>query len=104
MLKLRTHNAGDVVAVKFFSGEEFVAKVTEVNEFGVIVKRPLALVMHQQGAQFIPWCLTAEDDQEYLITNAMAFIVPANKGVVTAYQKSTSAIVAPPSSGLIVPK
>lgn len=99
MLNVLKNN--DVVAVKFFAGEEFVAKIVKLELFRnvVVVSKPLSLVMTPQGAQFVPWIMTGIEDLTIDVDTNHAIVVPANNKVASAYIQVTTGIVSATNNG-----
>mgnify|MGYP003626107466 FL=1 len=49
MLIQKTHGIGDVVSMKLSTGEEIIGRLEEETDTGFKVKKPMAIVMGQQG-------------------------------------------------------
>ncbi len=105
MLKINSKiGVGDIAAVKT-ERFEVIGKVGSVTDGSVSLILPL-VVQPMQGGDgslhmgFVPYAMTAEDDQAFSFTGD---IFSPRKAVKDGYLKQTSSLVLP-ESGLILPK
>lgn len=90
---------GDIVCFKVVTGDEVVAKVTEINETNFVVNRPFSVVAGQQGIGLMPTLFTADINTSDITLNKNHVIMyaPAVKDIVDHYIKTTTGIQTAPS-------
>ncbi len=86
----------ETYTIKLNSGEELIAKVTEVTDSYIIVKEPASVAPGPQGMGLVPSMFTSEPKADVSInTNSIAMISVTEAGVKTKYTQATSSIVMP---------
>lgn len=86
---------GDIVAMKLISGEEVIARITEESDNSgcIFVKKPLMLIINQEGAGFVPFMITLNEDAEVKIHEDKIIIIDyVNEKIKNAYIQQTSNI------------
>jgi len=84
---------GTIVAVKLTSGDEIIGKIEVLNAKEIVLSKPIAIGISQQGAGFAPFMVSASDDvvltfkREHVIT-----YTEAREEIKNAYIQSTSGI------------
>lgn len=87
---------GKIYSFKLISGEELVAKVKATEDTGYVIESPLGLGRGQQGPEYMPIMLTAEDNAEMLLAfAAIAITTKTGGGAEKAYRESVSGIKVP---------
>ena len=94
---------GQVYTFKLNSGEELVAKVTEVVEGqGYKIQTPVSIAPGQQGMQLIPSMFTADPDLDVTInTNSVAMFALTDDSVKMKYIEATTGIKIPEKKILV---
>jgi len=99
MLMEQKPKIGKIVAVKLISGDEIVGKIEVLNAKEIVISKPIAIGISQQGVGFAPFMLSASEDApltfklEQVITYTLA-----REEIKNAYIQSTSGIT-PAGSG-----
>jgi len=96
------YKINDVVTIKLVSGEELIAKLTEINTDSFTVTRPLVFTINPQNGQamIIPWLMSVEPKEPTPMTiNKSATIVVTKtvKQIADNYTQATSGIVTAPA-------
>jgi len=89
---------GQVYTFKLNSGEELVAKVTEINESGtsVSITEPVSIAPAQNGMQMIPSLFTADPANAFTLnTNSIAIFALTDDAVKMKYIEATTGIKIP---------
>ena len=55
---------------KLLTGEEFVARILEINADHMIIEHPIMTVISQQGLQMMPALFSANQDKTVRLNNA----------------------------------
>jgi hypothetical protein len=98
--KLKEH---DIVTVALINGQEVIGRFVAETDTGVSIKKPLTLVISQQGGAFQPFTITGDTDGEMVIrAHSIVSLLKTRYDVATAYTGATSGIVVPESKGLIL--
>ncbi len=99
MLITKPPASGDIIAIKLVTGEEIIAKLKTVNEVALVVSKPIAIGMSQQGIAFMPFMVSADEDAELVFAHSMVVThIIARQELKDAYIQNTSGIT--PASGL----
>lgn len=86
---------GTIVAAKFVTGEEIIAKVVRDTTNTIVFIRPLTLVMtfnhsDQGEVNFAPWMIGLDPDAEVTIEKSkLLFVGAARKDAATEYRNAT---------------
>jgi hypothetical protein len=95
---------GQVYTFKLNSGEELVAKVTDINEgeTTIGITEPVSIAPTQQGMQMIPSLFTADPANQYsLNTNSIAIFAITDDSVKMKYIEATTGIKIPEKKILV---
>jgi len=85
---------GEVVTMKLASGEELIAKLTEINDKSYKLSRPLTLVASSKGLVLQPWLLTVDPDRTITIDKDKVVVIePTIPEMSKQYIGGTSGIV-----------
>lgn len=92
-------STGDIVCFKVVTGDEVVAKVSEITETSFIINKPFSVVAGQQGIGLMPTMFTAEINTSDITLNKNHVIMysPAMKDVQDHYIRTTTGIQTAPS-------
>jgi hypothetical protein len=94
MLIETPYKVTDIVTIKILGGDEVVGRLVEETANDVIINRPHAVMMGQQGFGLAPYVLTAGPDYKINIKHEhVVCIVKTFKGVADEYIKQTSGIM-----------
>ena len=86
----------DTVTIKLSSGEEIIGEFIEETDTEIVINKPTVLTAAQQGVQFMPWILTAEDQRIPISKRHVAAAPMVVKDEVSkAYTQSTTNIALP---------
>lgn len=84
---------GEVVTLKLVTGEELIAKLTDISDNDYKVTRPLMLVIGSQGLGLQPWLLSVESTRAIKIPKERVIAIePTIKEMSTQYLAGTSGI------------
>ena len=89
---------GKTYTIKLNSGEELIAKVTQVHlgQGYVVVTNPVSIAPGQQGMQMIPSMFTADIDKEIrLNTTSVSLYAITEQSVSDKYLEATTGITVP---------
>ena len=89
---------GKTYTIKLNSGEELIAKVTQVHlgQGYVVVTNPVSIATGQQGMQMIPSMFTADIDKEIrLNTTSVSLYAITEQSVTDKYLEATTGITVP---------
>ena len=88
------YKVGDIVTVKVLGGDEVVGRLIEETANDIIVNKPHAVMMGQQGFGLAPYVLTAGPEYKIGIKHEHAVcVVKTYEGVAKEYTKQTSGIM-----------
>jgi len=89
-------DVGQVYTFKLNSGEEVIAKVTEISDNLVSVETPVSVAPGPQGMGLIQSLFTADPDQKIQINmNCVAIHALTDDGVKMKYIEATTGIRVP---------
>jgi hypothetical protein len=89
---------GQTYTVKLNSGEELIAKVTEIHlgQGYVVVTNPVSIAPGQQGMQMIPSMFTADIDREIRLNiSSVSLYAITEQNVADKYLEATTGITVP---------
>ena len=82
-----------VYTFKLLTGEEFVAKIIEINADYMLVEHPILTVISQQGLQMMPALFSANLDKTVRLNNASwAMIAETRDDVRDSWIQATTGI------------
>jgi len=82
-----------IYSFKILTGEEFVAKVTEIHADHMIIEHPIMTVISQQGLQMMPGMFSANLDKSVrLNNNSWAMIAETREDVRDSWIQATTGI------------
>ena len=83
----------EIYTFKLMTGEEIVAKVTEIHADHLMLQNPILCVLSPQGLQMMPALFSAEPDRTVrLNTSSWALIAEARSDVGTSWIQATTGI------------
>ena len=89
-MKLETNN---IYTFKLNTGEELIARVTEIAADHMIIEHPILTVISQQGLQMMPGLFSADLDQNVRLNNASwAMIAETRQDVRDSWIQATTGI------------
>ena len=87
---------GKVYTFKLNSGEELIAKVTDVSGEWVTVEEPVSVAPGPQGLGLVPSMFTADPKEEIrLNTNSVSLVSKTDDSVKMKYLEATTGIKVP---------
>ena len=82
-----------VYTFKLNTGEELVAKLTEINPDHLVIQHPILTVPSQQGLQMMPGLFSAKMEQEIRLNNSSwAMIAETRDDVRDSWIQATTGI------------
>lgn len=97
-MKIETNT---IYSFKILTGEEFVAKVTEINCDHMIIEHPILTVLSPQGLQMMPGLFSANLEKSVRLNNSSwAMIAETREDVRNSWIQATTGI-APVSKQII---
>jgi len=82
-----------VYTFKLNTGEELVAKLTEINQDHLVIQHPILTVLSQQGLQMMPGLFSAKMEQEIRLNNtSWAMIAETRDDVRDSWTQATTGI------------
>ncbi len=82
-----------VYTFKLITGEEFVAKILEINADHMIIEHPILTVISPQGLQMMPALFSANQDKTVRLNNASwAMIAETRDDVRDSWTQATTGI------------
>jgi hypothetical protein len=83
----------EVYTFKLLTGEETIAKVTEIAQEYYLIKQPINAIITAQGLQLMPGLFTANADKlVQLNTRCIAMIAEPREDVRSSYIQATTGI------------
>lgn len=87
---------------KLTTGEEVIAKVIADNLLEYVIEKPLQMVMGNQGPQFAPFMIMADQDKSFPINkNSIVAKGLPNPKLEEQYETLTSSIALPKKPSII---
>lgn len=94
MLIETPYKVTDIITIKILGGDEVVGRLAAIEDGCIVVNKPHAVMMGQQGFGLAPYVLTAGPDFKINIKyDHIVCIVKTFKGVADEYIKQTSGIM-----------
>jgi len=88
-----TPEINEIYTFKLLSGEEFVAKVLEVNADHMLIKQPISTVISPQGLQMVPGLFSSNQDKNVRLNNSSwAMMAETREDVKSSYIQATTGI------------
>ena len=82
-----------VYTFKLLTGEEFVARITEINPDHMIIEHPIMTVISQQGLQMMPALFSANQEKTVRLNNSSwAMIAETRDDVRDSWIQATTGI------------
>ena len=82
-----------VYTFKLLTGEEFVARILEINADHMIIEHPIMTVISQQGLQMMPALFSANQDKTVRLNNSSwAMIAETRDDVRDSWIQATTGI------------
>lgn len=96
-----TPNLDEIYTFKLLTGEEFVAKIEEIQDDYMIISHPILTVLSPQGLQMMPALFSANLDKLVRLNNSSwAMIAETRDDVRNSWIQATTGI-APVSKQII---
>ena len=96
-----TPNLDEIYTFKLLTGEEFVAKIEEIQDDYMIISHPILTVLSPQGLQMMPALFSANLDKLVRLNNSSwAMIAETREDVRNSWIQATTGI-APVSKQII---
>jgi len=93
MLIETPYKAQDVVTLKTTAGEEVIGRFVKEDDKAITLKKPMALMMSQQGVGLGPFAVTVHPDSEIPINkSAVLFVHKTDSEMAKQYMSSTTGI------------
>jgi hypothetical protein len=87
---------------KLVSGEEFVAKVTEVHADYYMISQPISTVISPQGLQMVPSLFSANLDGDVRLNiSSYSMVAEPREDVADSYRQATTGITVPTRKQII---
>lgn len=94
MLIETPYKVTDIITIKILGGDEVVGRLAAIEDGCIVVNKPHAVMMGQQGFGLAPYVLTAGPDFKINIKyDHIVCIVKTFKGVADEYIKQTSGLM-----------
>ena len=93
MLIEAPYKVGDNVSLKLSSGEEIVARLEKEDDKSFTLKKPMVLIMQQQGLGLAPYMFSVSPDAKFNILATTVSCVAKTEGeIADQYIATTSNI------------
>jgi hypothetical protein len=93
MLINKPIEAQSTITIKTTGGDEVVARFVEEDSNTITIKKPLALMVTQNGIGLGPWVFTADvDDNIQLNKSTIVFYTKTDKDMANQYMTSTTGL------------
>jgi hypothetical protein len=93
MLIEAPYKVGDVVSLKLSSGEEIVARLEEETTTKFTLKKPMVLIMQQQGLGLAPYMYSVSPDAKFdILATTVSCVAKTEPEIAKQYTASTSNI------------
>jgi len=87
------YKAGDTVSLKLSSGEEIVARLDEETTTKFVLKKPMVLIMQQQGMGLAPFMFSVNPDAKFnILSSTVSCIAKTEDEIAKQYTATTSNI------------
>ena len=87
------YKAGDTVSLKLSSGEEIVARLDEETATKFVLKKPMVLIMQQQGMGLAPFMFSVNPDAKFnILATTVSCIAKTEDEIAKQYTTTTSNI------------
>ena len=87
------YKEGDTVSLKLSSGEEIVARLEDETATQFILKKPMVLIMQQQGMGLAPFMFSVSPEAKFNILATTVTCVAKTEGeIAKQYTSTTSGI------------
>lgn len=93
MLIETPYKEGDTVSFKLSSGEELVARLEKEDEKSYTLKKPMVLIMQQQGLGLAPFMFSVNPDGKFVLqANSVSCVAKTEAEIAKQYMSQTSGI------------
>ena len=93
MLIEAPYKDGDTVSLKLSSGEEIVARLEKEDNKTFTLKKPMVLMMQQQGLGLAPFMFSVSPDGKFVLqANSVSCIAKTESEIAKQYLSTTSGI------------
>ena len=88
-----TPTTNQIYTFKLLTGEEFVARITEIQDSHMIIEHPIMTVISQQGLQMMPALFSANQQEKVRLNNSSwAMIADTRDDVRDSWIQATTGI------------
>jgi len=93
MLIETPYKIGDTVSLKLSSGEEIVGRLDAEDETYYTLRKPMVLIMQQQGLGLAPYMYSVSPDAKFnVLASTVSCIAKTESDIAKQYTSSTSSI------------
>ena len=93
MLIETLYKIGDTVSLKLSSGEEIVARMDGETSTEFTLKKPMVLIMQQEGLGLAPYMYSVSPDAKFnILANTVSCVAKTEGEIAKQYMASTSSI------------
>jgi hypothetical protein len=93
MLIEAPYKVGDNVSLKLSSGEEIVARLEKEDDKSFTLKKPMVLIMQQQGLGLAPFMFSVSPEAKFVLQATSVSCVAKTEGEISKqYTSQTSGI------------
>ncbi len=87
------YKAGDTISLKLSTGEEIVARLDTESSDSYTVKKPMVLIMQEQGLGLAPFMFSVSPDGKFVLqANSVLCMAKTESEISKQYTKQTSGI------------
>ena len=87
------YKVGDNVSFKLSSGEEIIGRLDSETATSYTVKKPMVLIMQQQGLGLAPFMFSVSPDGKFILqANSVLCMAKTESEISKQYTKQTSGI------------
>jgi hypothetical protein len=93
MLIETPYKEGDTVSFKLSSGEEIVARLEKEDDTSYTLKKPMVLIVQQQGLGLAPFMFSVSPDGKFVLqANSVSCVAKTETEIAKQYMSQTSGI------------
>jgi len=104
MLVTSNFKVDDVIVFRLNTGEEIIAKLTEVLTDSYKVHKPLTVILQEKGPAMAPMMISAdwETNPVYIYKQGVTMTANPEDKIKSAYLNATSSVYTPDKPSLVV--
>jgi hypothetical protein len=85
---------GDIASFKLTSGEEVVARVSNITDTAYVLSKPMVLIASQQGLGLAPFMFSVNPDTKFnMSVHSVACVAVTEKEIASQYLQQTTGLV-----------